>query len=980
MATGQAKQLEERLGTGPASDRLAATLARGPEPEAALRRTVELLDALLEADAARVRALATRPEALARALPVVCGTAPFLARFFARHPTRLLALIEPDLSQARTPEALAEALEDELRDVPPADVAEALRRFKYTELARITVRDCADDLVPVDAGGEILAELSRLADVLLARALAHAAGELARRLGPPRWVGADGAPVELGFCVLALGKLGGGELNYSSDVDLVYVCESPPAAATPLGEGPGALSPAEYFTRLARDFGLLLSEPTLEGFLYRVDVDLRPEGGQGLLVPSSDALESYYDGWAATWERAAFTKARPVAGDEDFGWRVVRRVHPTIYRASMDLAAVEGIKDMKRRVEAERVGGGEGFDVKLGAGGIRDVEFVAQALQLLHGGRIPQLRGRSTQAALRSIAEARVLPAGEAEELLRAYRFLRRVENRLQMREERQVHVLPAATTGRERLARALGYAGPDAAARFEGDLDGHRRRVRAAFEALFQAEEGERVLDLFARNAALLFRLPSTRNLLEELARHFARAIEGSADPELALINLDRFTQEIGSRSSYYGLLLDRPELVPRLAALFGTSKFLSLLFATQPDLIEPVFADPDVLLLDREQLRRDLEAVRAGMQSSRDEVDAGLAALRCFQHRQLVNVGLLDLAGKIELAEAQAALTEIAEVCLEEGLALARIQLRRMRGGAGGEEPGEFLIVGMGKLGSRELNYGSDLDVIFLYGEGPSGAGGGGQEYFIRLAQKLVWALGLRTAEGSCYEIDARLRPSGNQGMLVTSLEGFRAYHERSAQVWERQALLRARPVAGSSALGDAFRALRREILLRPLPENAGAEIHRVRLRMERELAREVAGRRDLKTGRGGVLDVESVVQVLQLRHARAHPELLEVDTTARLLARVEALGLLDPEQGRVLREGWAFLQRLASRLRIVENRSISELDEQRAELEAVTRSLGYPDSIRGGGRRALLDDYRRHTEGIRRVYLEVLGVGEG
>jgi glutamate-ammonia-ligase adenylyltransferase len=468
----------------------------------------------------------------------------------------------------------------------------------------------------------------------------------------------------------------------------------------------------------------------------------------------------------------------------------------------------------------------------------------------------------------------------------------------------------------------------------------------------------------------------------VEDLARSFAQEIAASADPQRGLNNLVRFVEGVGERTFYYELLLDRPELVPRLATLFGASNYLSAFFATHPDLIVSVFRDPDVLLLPRADLVRDLQEIRESLERdpARDPAETGPAALRLFHHRQFVNVGLLDLVGKVSIAEAQAALTLIAEVCLEEALAQARAQLEARAPAPADARAAEFLVVGMGKLASRELSYGSDLDVIFLYGA--EGAGEGAlleaQDWFVRLAQKLVALLQTRTSEGVCFEVDARLRPSGSQGMLVTSLASFESYHARSAQAWERQALLRARPVAGSRSLGERFIALRRQILDAPPPPDLAAEIHRIRLRVERELAREGEGRHDFKSGRGGMVDVENVVAFLQLRHGRAFPQLFDPEPIAVQLERLASLEMLSRERARVLREAWDFLQRLSSRLRIVENRSISDLDEERTDLEAVARALGHAPSQRtGSARQGLLRDYRRHTEAVRRVYEEILGV---
>lgn len=961
---------------------VAEALAEGPEPERTAQLAAEVLAAARDADAPGLEAqVRERPGTLARVLFACCGAAPFLARRLRREPAWLLALCEDqDLGRARSRDDYGAGLDAALSDGDPEDLASQLRRYKYAELARITVRECCDEWVPEARVGETLAELSHLAEVLLSRALEREARRLTDELGPPVWRDAAGAPTRLAFSVLGLGKLGGGELNYSSDVDLVYVHESPPAGAGSLEDGPAGLTPREYFERLARRFGRLVEEATADGFLYRVDLDLRPEGAQGLLVCSRDALVDYYDGWAATWERAAFMKARPVAGDLRFGWDVVRSIHPMIYRSSIDLAGVASIREMKERIEREHTRDPR-FHVKLGPGGIRDVEFIAQALQLLHGGRIPQVRGRSAPGALRALGEVGVLDPVTCAELSAAYAFLRRLESRIQMEAERQTHWLPPPGAARERLARTL-FPGPGASERLEERLAKHTRRVRSTFAGLLQEGEGDRVMELFARGAPHFLAAPHLRSLLEELAGRLSAEIQRSVNPDRALNNLARFIEGVGSRSFYYGLLLDRPELVPRLVHCFAGSRFLSSVLATLPELIEPVFADPEKLVLSRAELEAELAEIRTAVAGRGDRADeeARLAAIRLFQQRELVNVGLLDLDEKIGPGQVEEALSDLAEVCLEEALALAGEQLARSSPRAArAVAAGEFLVVGMGKLGSRELSYGSDLDVVFLYDApgGDASALAEAQEAFVRLAQKLAWALQTRTAEGVCYEVDARLRPSGNQGMLVTSLPAFERYHLESAWLWERQTLLRARPVAGSAPLAERFRALRSRLLLRPLPEDLAGEIHRVRMRMEEEIAREERGRRNLKTGRGGLLDVESVVQYLQLRHGPDHPELLEPQPVGCLLDRIAAARLLPEGQVATLREGWAFLARLASRLRIVENRSISDLREERADLDSVALALGYPSSPRTGrsARLPLLEDYARHTDAIRRVYDAVL-----
>jgi len=776
--------------------------------------------------------------------------------------------------------------------------------------------------------------------------------------------------------VLGLGKLGSEELNYSSDVDLIYIFESP-------GESPGpdleGTPPAMFFTKVAQEFSKLVSTSSAEGFLYRVDLDLRPEGAQGTLVISDEALASYYETWADAWEKAAFMKARPVAGDLALGWNAIRAVDPMIYHSAMDFRGLESIRGLKQKIEHARGTGGNGFNVKIDPGGIRDIEFTAQALQLLHGGRIVQVRDRSTQGSLRKLTEVGLLAPDLTDQLLHTYRFLRRTENRIQMEAERQTHQVPRDDAGFRRLARSMGYVEPDGAEQYRKTLADHRTLLCELLANSISEGGRERILELFTRANPQLFALESTRHMIEDLAEQFAREIDTSPDPERALNNLDRFITALGRRRFYYELLIDRPELVSRLARVFATSRYLSDILASHPRLIEPVFEDPNLLLLEKQALRRDLASVvREMTEGDDDPLEGRLDALRLFHHRQVVNVGLLDLAQKADRADCERALTDIAEVCVEEALSLSREQLDAQRGGPPeSASSGAFLVIAMGKLASRELSYGSDLDLIFLY-DTPASDGAAAleaQEYFARLGQRLISSLQTPTSQGRCYEVDTRLRPSGNQGMLVTSRTAFERYHEERAEAWERQILLRSRAIAGSHALAVRFEALRREILSRPLHEDLAGEIHRVRERMEREIAQESSGHYDFKTGRGGLLDVESIVQYLQLANASKHPELLEVQRLERGVERLAEFDLLEEEAARSVLEGWEFLQRLSSALRVVENRSISDLDEERGDLDSLARRLGYQTTSReGSSRRALLNDYLKHTGQIRAVYTEL------
>ncbi len=1006
-----ARQASDRAILGPeanAQDWAHATralLAEAPDPQAARQLAAEVLASVDPVELAERVSTNGRSETLAAILSAVCSAAPFLVRFLKRRPEWLLELLADDLSSPRSRDDLRLRLDAALGDATGGatgeDPALLLRRFKYFELTRLSVRDCAAQWVPLRLSAVTLAEISQLADVLLESAMRVASSRVCDRRGPAHWTGPEGQDIELRFCVLGLGKLGSEELNYSSDVDLVYVHETPLVA---LRDGPSDLSPAEYFTQLAREFGAIVNDTGEEGFLYRVDVELRPEGASGALVVSDQALAQYYEVRAAPWEKAAFMKARPVAGDLQLGWRAIRGVDPMIYATAMDYSAVQSIRRLKediRQVHAPEAarsapGGGAagdmnagGFNVKLGPGGIRDVEYLAQSFQLLYGGRIPQLRNRSTLRALRSLADAGLLPAQRVAEVSDAYLFLRRVENRLQMEAERQTHVLPKDADGLRRLALLLGFSDRDGASAlddFEQTLREQRECVLKLISRAIAPDGAARIFELFSQNVPRLVEFPASRSMLETLAENFAHEIDESADPQRALNNLDRFIAGAGSRHFYYELLLDRPELVRRLAALFAASNYLSSTLARHPVLIESLFRDPATLLLTSEQLRADMASLLRDAETADNAVPGGdeshLNALRRFCHRQILNVGLLDIDNVVDRADAEGALTQIAEVCVDESRRFASSALAKSTPAS---DDFLFLVVAMGKLASRALSYGSDLDLVFLFDSRDDSTSGrlAAQEYSVKLAQRLISAIQTVTAEGSCYEIDARLRPSGNQGTLVVSLDAFRRYHGLadgappggSADVWERQALLRSRAIAGSDSLAEAFESARSEILCQPNPDDLASQIHHVRLRMERELARETSERRDFKLGRGGLLDIESVVQCLQLRQGAQHRDLLLPHRIETHLETLRQQALLSDSDATTLLRGWNFLQNLGSRLRIVENRSISDLDEERGDLDGLALRLGYgTERQSGGARRMLLGDYRDHTEAIRRVYAAI------
>ena len=652
------RPLEKSLRLSGLARHLEAAIERCAEPEGARQLAPGVLRAAHGSDLSR--AWKERPQRICDVLASLCGGAPFLAAILERQPGWLAALADDQLTRERDAEDYQARLRAAMNGIDTLDAAaSALRRFKYYELARITVRDLCCDLVPMDATAEILCELSHLADALLQQSLGCAMRMTADATGF--------TPPDESFAVIGMGKLGSEELNYSSDVDLVYVC-----ADTASVVSDGTPAPREYFTGVAEEFGRLVRRNTADGFLYRVDLELRPEGNAGPLVVTAAMLADYYELWAETWEKAAFMKARPVAGDLAFGWRVIRGIDPIVYRSAMDLGGVEAIRAMKNKIEQAKEREGRTFNVKLGAGGIRDVEFVAQALQLVHGGRQPQVRQRSTQASLQALAETGALNAESSRDLIGAYRFLRRLENRLQMEGERQIYRLPSSEAGKRRIARSLGFLDGDSIAAFDAELDAQRARVREIFTALFDVSGGERILDLFQRNVPALVVDPTTRRLVEDLAGRIASRVDSSSSPERAMNNLDRFIRGVGQRKFFYELLLDRPELVPRLVHLFAGSEYLSTYVATHPRLIEPLFDDPNVLLRSHAELEASYADIYAMLdrEGARSEPELSLDALRLFHNREVVNVGLLDMDDRIERAAAERSLTEVAEVCVGFGV----------------------------------------------------------------------------------------------------------------------------------------------------------------------------------------------------------------------------------------------------------------------------------------------------------------------
>jgi glutamate-ammonia-ligase adenylyltransferase len=882
------------------------------------------------------------------------------------------------------------------------DLARVLRLFKRRRIVVIAARDLLD----LATLGDTTAALSALAEEALEAALTSLRAGLAAEYGDVLT-----AERPVGFVVLGMGKLGGVELNFSSDIDLVYLYERDGESA---GGPRGRLSAREFFTRLAEGVTRALHRATDEGFVFRVDLRLRPEGTNGPIVNSVANALTYYESWGQTWERAAYLKARPVAGERALGEAFLRDLEPFVYRRYLDYATLEDIKEMKARVESALTAGrSKGVNVKLGQGGIREIEFMIQSLQLVHAGKDERIRERNSLAALRRLADARYLTTDEGERLAAAYRFLRDVEHKIQLVDERQTHVIPEGAEELH-LARRLGYArgdAGDALERFRADRGRYMDGVYSAFTAFFYASRLAIGREADARLTAVLAELddadatparlrelgfreiaearenlrllrdgapssratPRRRKLLLEVAPALLGEIARAADPDLALRNMASFLAAIGARSSFLALLAENHRTLRVLVRLFGSSQFLSQILIRHPEMLDSLVRS-DLVRVEatKDAMAAELASMLAATQSFEDRLDV----LRRFRNEHFLRIGTNDLEGLLDFPAVSSQLSDLADVCLEavERVAEGEIRARYARAAP----PGRFAVVAMGKLGSRELTYNSDLDLIFVYVAEGTAETISVHEYFTRVAQTMLTILQVPTREGGMYKIDTRLRPSGNKGPLVTSLDAFSRYHAESSQLWERQALIKARAVAGDHALmREVETIIERFVYAAPITDAEAAEIHRLRMRMERELAGDEQEGFNIKTGRGGMVDVEFLTQMLQLRHGSALPSVRRRATRHALSALAQA-GVLPVADAAALAESYAFLRTLTHRLRIERDQPVEALEREGERLPALARRLGYEGSHEEIAR-DLLADYARHREQVRALYNRWFGVDD-
>jgi len=978
-------------------DGVLSALGEVPDPDLALTGLVRLMEGLhagVETDRTGVgsgqllASLRSGGPVRDRLLAVLGGSAA-LSDHLARHPEHWVwldaeaagaaGLAEPGVpgpgSGGVRADLLAAVGADPSADVPIAgcDVPacyDALRVAYRRRLLSIAGRDltAAD---PVAQMPQVAAALADLASAALEAAVAIARAEVEPEAAGPG----------CRFAVIAMGKCGGRELNYVSDVDVIYVAE-------PV-EGPDATPEQEaaalaHGTRLAGGLARACSASTAEGSLWPVDAALRPEGRQGPLVRTVASHLSYYQRWAQTWEFQALLKARPVAGDAGLGQAYLEAIAPLVWRAAERENFVEDVQEMRRRVELNVPARDADRQLKLGRGGLRDVEFSVQLLQLVHGRADPRLRTPNTLEALEALSTFGYVGRDDAAELDRAYRMLRTLEHRIQLHRLRRTHVVPRAEADLRRIGRSFGFR-RDPAGELTELWRRHAREVRRLHEKLFYrpllAAAARLTTDevrltpqaATARLSALGYRDPEgamrhlgaltagvsrraaiQRQLLPVMLGWFA----DGADPDAGLLSFRRLSDALGSTHWYLKMLRDSGAAAERLAYVLSASRLVAELLECGPEAVAMLGEDAELHPREPEALR---EAVRRAA-SRHDAAEAAAMAARAVRRLEIVRTAIGDLVGVLDLAEVGGALSAAAVAALDGALAAAGAEVS---GRFGGTLPTRLLVVGMGRLGGRELGYGSDADVLFVHDPVPGAGEEEAQQAALQVVSELRRLLTVAGAEPR-LEVDAGLRPEGRNGPLVRSLSSYEQYYRRWSLAWEAQALTRAEPAAGDGDLGARF-----VDLVDPLrwpaggiPEAGVREIRRIKARVEAErLPRGADPHRHLKLGRGGLADVEWTVQLLQLQHAHDVPELRTTSTLAALAAATRA-GLISERDGEVLEAAWRLASRLRNATVLWRGRTADAMPTKLRELDGVARIIGYPPASAA----QLDEDYQRTTRRAR------------
>lgn len=882
--------------------------------------------------------------------------------------------------RVRTSDELAESLGRFALVNSQVDPHVTLARFRRRELLRTYLHDIRRTRTLV----ETTEELSNLADTVLEYALKLSQQEMDNRFGPPQIVDSEGRISSAEFCVVALGKLGSCELNYASDIDLMFLFSADGLTAP--GGSRGQVTNREYFIKLSERLLRLVSEQTGEGASYRIDVRLRPHGREGALASSIDEAVKYYETTAQDWELQTLIRSRAAAGSHNLHATFVRRVINRIYRKDISVAgALQNVRLSKQKIDLQREREEKGFNVKLGHGGIREIEFIAQALQLAFGGGDAWLRTSHTLISLGRLAERALVSEREHWQLSDAYQFLRSLEHRLQMEHGLQTHAVPVEPERRTLVARRMNFGGANALAEFDAALASHTANVTAVFNRVFGAaaiSDEKRIPR--PRPAAIdssrsITTGASIKFAAEVFARHCRCTVAGDAaadaivrllqeeaanslNAERALAQVTRVATSLDKEDAEVALTEDE---LRRLVKICGVSDFLGELFAGRPALIQTLAFETAKPVVDQQQLKNCIN----NHEGFTEELDT----LRRAWSEHVVRIAAADAENSLSPGELNRSLTELAVATLNVGLQIAQRELARRHKQI---VASKFAVLGVGRLGSGGMDYGSDLDVIFVYDSTTPAPLSGltHEEAYGRLAELMITALSSITREGYLYRVDLRLRPDGQKGALAIGSEAFLNYVRRRAGLWEWLAYVKLRAVAGDLRLGQntelAARALLHELAQQAEVQALRDETRRVRDRLEKEKGAPRAGRINIKHGAGGMLDVYFATRYLQLRDNV--PDDGEDRTTLQTLQALRAAGSLAEQDFAALQSGYDLLRAADHQLRLVVGRSAALPAAERPAFFDIAKRLGF----------ATADEFAEGLEGrmkkIREAYERILQDG--
>ena len=980
-------------------------------------------------DANLIKAILPDAERNLRILSFLLSGSQYLTDILIKNPSYVSWLINPEiLKKSRFKDEMYNDISYMFSKADSyKEKANSLRRFRNREFLRIGLRDLMKEADTI----ETVEDLSNVADICLQKAYEYCHSELERKYGIPYFEDdLSDLKKRCEFVILAMGKHGGRELNFSSDIDLLYLYSSDRGMTSGVeshdGKIENQITNHEYFVQLSRMITKIVSEITEEGYTFRIDLDLRPEGKSGDITNSLRSAEIYYESWGETWERQALLKCRPAAGSIALGRKFIEMVKPFIFRKYLDFSALREIKEMKEKINKslEQKGSGRS-NVKLGYGGIREIEFIIQSFQLIYGGKEKWFRERNSMRALHRISEKGLLSYAEYFSLSNAYLFLRDLENRIQFFSGRQTHDIPDEPYEQLILSRKMSRGTHPVNGSQKPELKNpesklmdlynyHTKNVRKIYDNLFSAEiydvteamEGELQwqidIDDTASSIAMLkqigFKSPemSRRNLIlmrdggafahptirskryfNQMMPSLLRECTKLPDPDLSINNFEKFVDAGRVREGIYSVLSKSEVAVRSLCSLFGTSQFLSNILIQQPELADSLLTAGGIY---KEKTKESLREEMGKILNSSDSYEKSLDELCKFKKGEELRIGLRDILGIVEFSGISLELSNLADVYVEFSLKLTEDELINRYGtpmNDGNGAMSQFAVIGLGKLGGRELNFGSDLDIVFVYSD--DGETTGSRElrekisnhiFFSKLCEKLIFAIGGVTRFGFAYRVDTRLRPDGEKGALILPIKGYEDYYQKRGEIWERQALIKARLVAGGEKLGmNLINIIRKFVYDTPFEQNMTEEIDRMRKRMELELVKGGEAKRNIKLGKGGIVDIEFIVQLLQLKNGSRFKELRKTGSLEALKILYERK-LITEEEYRILSGGYIFLRRIENRIRIDHDRPLAVIPESGDELSLLAKRLGYRENG-GSSVDKLYKDFESCTENVREVY---------